>query len=285
MRLASFLHDGEIKLGLLKADGIVDIRSQIPGLPASIKEILRQDKLSEIRKSLGDLEDSEAIRIEDVTFLPPISDAEKIICIGRNYAAHAKEGGAETPSYPEIFLRTNRSILGHDQPIIRPKCSDKLDYEGELVVVIGKTARHVTEKDALDYVAGYSIFNEATLRDYQRKSTQWTIGKNFDKTGGFGPCLVTPEKLPPGATGLSIKTFLNCNLMQDGNTGDLVFPIAKLIALLSECMTLVPGDVIVTGTPSGVGYARNPPVWMKPGDICQVSIEGIGTLSNPIEDE
>lgn len=285
MRLASFLHGGQIKLGLLKADGIVDISSQIPGLPASIKEILRQDKLSKIRKFFGDLEDSEAIRIEDVTFLPPISDAEKIICIGRNYAAHAKEGGAETPSYPEIFLRTNRSILGHDQPIIRPKCSDKLDYEGELVVVIGRTARHVAEKDALDYVAGYSIFNEATLRDYQRKSTQWTIGKNFDNTGGFGPCLVTPEELPPGATGLSIKTFLNGNLMQDGNTGDLVFPIAKLIALLSECMTLVPGDVIVTGTPSGVGYARNPPVWMKPGDICQVSIEGIGTLSNPIEDE
>ncbi len=285
MRLASFLHGGQIKLGLLKADGIVDISSQITGLPASIKEILRQDKLSEIRKSLGYLEESEAIRIEDVSFLPPISDAEKIICIGRNYAAHAKEGGAETPSYPEIFLRTNRSILGHDQPIIRPKCSDKLDYEGELVVVIGKTVRHVTEKDALDYVAGYSIFNEATLRDYQRKSTQWTIGKNFDNTGGFGPCLVTPEELPPGATGLSIKTFLNGNLMQEGNTGDLVFPIAKLIALLSECMTLVPGDVIVTGTPSGVGYARNPPVWMKPDDICQVSIEGIGTLSNPIEDE
>lgn len=285
MRLASFLHGGETKLGLLKADGIVDISSQIPGLPASIKEILRQDKLSEIRKSLGDLERFEAIRIEDVSFLPPISDAEKIICIGRNYAAHAKEGGAETPSYPEIFLRTNRSILGHDQPIIRPKCSDKLDYEGELVVVIGKTARHVAEKDVLDYVAGYSIFNEATLRDYQRKSTQWTIGKNFDNTGGFGPCLVTPEELPPGATGLSIKTVLNGNIMQDGNTSDLVFPIAKLIALLSECMTLIPGDVIVTGTPSGVGYARNPPVWMKPGDICQVSIEGIGTLSNPIEDE
>jgi 2-keto-4-pentenoate hydratase/2-oxohepta-3-ene-1,7-dioic acid hydratase in catechol pathway len=285
MKLASFSDDGKTKVGVMRADGIVDINSLIPSLPSSIKEILRQEKISEIKESLATLDSVETLKIEDVSFLPPISDAEKIICIGRNYAAHAKEGGAETPTYPEIFLRTNQSILGHGHPIIRPRCSDKLDFEGELVVVIGRTARHVEEQDALDYVAGYSIFNDATLRDYQRKSSQWTIGKNFDNTGGFGPWLVTPDELPPGATGLSIQTRLNDSIMQDANTSDLVFPIAKLIAQISECMTLVPGDIIVTGTPSGVGYARNPPVWMKPGDICEVSIEGVGVLSNPIVEE
>ena len=169
--------------------------------------------------------------------------------------------------------------------IIRPKCSAKLDFEGELVAIIGRTARHVSRENALEYVAGYSIFNDATLRDYQGKSSQWTIGKNFDNTGAFGPVFVTADELPLGAAGLRLQTRLNGKIMQDANTNEFIFPIEDLIEKLSECMTLESGDIIVTGTPAGVGYVRRPPVYMKDGDVCEVEIEGIGVLSNPIVNE
>lgn len=285
MRLLSFRHENSRHIGLQSTAGVIDLNALIPGLPTSLRHILAQDRLPEIEAVAATSNKAPLLPLEELTLLPLIEDAEKIICIGRNYAAHAREGGAQTPTYPEIFMRTNGSLIADGDAIIRPYCSDKLDFEGELVVVICKEARHVNEEDALDYVGGYSIFNDATLRDYQRKSSQWTIGKNFDSTGAFGPLLVTPEELPAGADGLSIQTHLNGNLMQDATTADLVFPIARLIAMLSECLTLKPGDVIVTGTPSGVGYARTPPVWMKAGDVCEVSIEGIGKLSNPIEEE
>lgn len=285
MRLLSFHLENSRRIGVESTNGVIDLTALIPELPTTLREILAQDRLPEIKTALSANPTVPQLALEDLSLLPPIEDAEKIICIGRNYAAHAKEGGAETPTYPEIFMRTNGSLIADGDAIVRPDCSDKLDFEGELVVVIGKKARHISEEDALDYVGGYSIFNDATLRDYQRKSSQWTIGKNFDKTGAFGPILVTPEELPPGADNLTIQTHLNGELMQDATTADLVFPIARLIAILSECLTLKPGDVIVTGTPSGVGYARTPPIWMKAGDVCEVSIEGIGKLSNPIYEE
>ena len=220
-----------------------------------------------------------------LVLLPPIPDPPKILCVGRNYAEHAKEGGAEVPAYPDIFMRSRLSLVGAGQPIIRPPVSHQLDYEGELLAVIGKNVHRVDEQGALNAVAGYSIFNDATLRDYQRRTGQWTMGKNFDGTGGFGPEFVTADEVSPGGVGLRLQTRLNGEVMQDTNTDDMVFPVATALSIISEAMSLEPGDLLATGTPSGVGYARKPPVWMKPGDTVEVEIESIGTLRNPIEDE
>jgi 2-keto-4-pentenoate hydratase/2-oxohepta-3-ene-1,7-dioic acid hydratase in catechol pathway len=182
-------------------------------------------------------------------------------------------------------MRCTTSLVGHDAPIVRPQCSVQLDYEAELAVVIGRRGRHVREADALEYVAGYACFNDASVRDYQRKTTQWTMGKNFDATGAFGPWFVSADELPPGAAGLAIRSRLNGEVMQNANTSDMLFPVAETIAILTEAMTLEPGDVIATGTPAGVGHARKPPVWMKHGDRIEVEIEAVGVLRNPIQDE
>ena len=233
--------------------------------------------------SLGSVSASgEEVALADVELLPPVPNPGKIICIGLNYRAHAIEGGNPIPDYPAVFMRCTTSLAAPGAAIVYPGCSDKLDYEAELAIVIGKTATNVSADDALDYVAGYSCFNDGSVRDYQRKSTQWTMGKNFDNTGPFGPELVTPDELPAGASGLRIVARLNGQVMQDSNTADMIFDVATLIATLSEAMTLEPGDVIATGTPSGVGYARTPPVFLKPGDTIEIEIEGIGTLTNTI---
>jgi acylpyruvate hydrolase len=226
------------------------------------------------------------IDLDQVVLLPLISNPPKIFCIGLNYLDHAAESPyKERPTYPAVFPRYATTLIGHRQPIVRPFVSEQLDFEGELVAVIGRGGRHISKADALDHVAGYSIFNEGSIRDYQFKSPQWTVGKNFDNTGSFGPFLVTADELPPGAHGLKIETRLNGTVMQQGNTADLIFPVAELIATLSEAITLQPGDVIVTGTPAGIGWARKPPIFMKDGDICEIEIEGIGTLRNPVRDE
>ncbi|RVU85583.1 FAA hydrolase family protein [Leucothrix sargassi] len=287
MRLVSFLKDGKQRIGCPQGDQIIDLSVADPALPTDLLSLLEAgpEVMAQAKSAAADAGSDALVASSDVTYLPLIPRAPKVICIGRNYAAHAKEGGAEPPSYPEIFYRGNTSLIGHQQAIIRPECSDKLDYEAELVAIVGKRARHVKREDGLDYVAGYSIFNDATLRDYQRKSSQWTIGKNFDGTGAFGPEFVSADELPAGADGLNIQSRLNGQVMQDANTRDFIFPIDDLIAKLSECMTLEPGDVIVTGTPAGVGYVRQPPVFMKEGDVCEVEIEGIGVLSNPVQNE
>lgn len=265
----------------------MDLSVTAPTLPTDLLSLLELGPKAMLQaEAAAKAADSDAmVSPDEVSYLPLIPRPPKIICIGRNYAAHAKEGGVEPPTYPEIFYRASTSLLAHNAPIIRPKCSDKLDYEAELVAIVGRTARHVAKTDGLDYIAGYSLFNDATLRDYQRKSSQWTIGKNFDNTGAFGPEFVSADELPAGAAGLRIQSRLNGQVMQDANTSDFIFPMDDLIAKLSECMTLEPGDVIVTGTPAGVGYARNPPVFMKAGDVCEIEIEGIGILSNPVIDE
>lgn len=287
MRIVSFLQDGKQRIGCPKGDQIINLSIADPELPTDLLSLLEAgpSAMEQAKQAAANAGSDALVASEDITYLPLITRSPKVICIGRNYAAHAKEGGVEPPTYPEIFYRGNTSLIGHNQPILRPECSDKLDYEAELVAIIGKRARHVSLENALDYVAGYSIFNDATLRDYQRKSSQWTIGKNFDDTGAFGPEFVTADELPAGAHGLNIQTRLNGQVMQDANTRDFIFPIDDLVVKLSECMTLEPGDVIVTGTPAGVGYARNPPVFMKAGDLCEVEIEGIGVLSNPVQDE
>ena len=215
----------------------------------------------------------------------PVERPGKVVCLGLNYRDHAAEGGNAVPEYPAFFLRTVSSLLPAGAPMLRPRASDKLDWEAELAVVIGRRTRHCTQADALDAVAAYSVFNDGSVRDYQRKSTQWTIGKNFDATGGFGPWLVTPDELPPGAAGLRIQSRLNGQVMQDSDTARMIVSVAHAITLLAECMTLEPGDVIAMGTPSGVGYARKPPVFMKAGDRIEIEIERIGVLTNPVADE
>jgi len=218
----------------------------------------------------------------ELEFDPPVTAPGKVICLGLNYKDHAAEGGHSLPGYPSLFLRAATSLLGHNRAIVRPLCSEQLDYEAELAVIIGARAKDVSVKDALKFVAGYSCFNDASIRDYQRKTTQWTIGKNFDGTGAFGPAFVTADELPPGATGLKISSRLNGNVMQESSTSNMIFPVAETISLLSKCMTLEPGDVIAMGTPEGVGHARKPQVWMKPGDTIEIEIENIGVLANPI---
>ena len=284
MKLVSFTYDDKEQVGARVGDQIIPIANLDSSLEDSIRGILASGQLEQLKTKLADYQGA-SIALDDVEYLPLIPEPGKIVCIGRNYAAHAAEGGAAVPDYPEIFYRGKSSLVAHGQPIVNPKCSDKLDYEGEFVFVVGKTCRHASEEKALDYVAGYSLFNDATLRDYQRFSSQWTIGKNFDGTGAFGPELVTTDELPEGMVGLSLTTRLNGKVMQNASIDDLVFPVRKLITILSECMTLEPGDVVVTGTPAGVGYARKPPIWMKSGDLVEVSVEGLGRLSNPIAEE
>ena len=222
---------------------------------------------------------------EGVAFLPPLPHPPKIICVGLNYADHTKESPYDQPSYPTLFPRFATTLVGHGQPLIRPICSEQFDYEGEMVAVIGKAGRHVAKENALDHIAGYSVFNEGSVRDYQFKSPQWTVGKNFDGSGAFGPDFVTADELPPGGKGLALTTRLNGAVVQSATTADMLFDVATLIATISEAMTLEPGDVLVTGTPAGVGFARKPQLFMKDGDSVEVEIEGIGLLRNPVRDE
>ncbi len=289
MRLFSYQDkNNQKRVGLLKAAGseqFIDLAATDPTLPKSLLDIIATPGAMERVQQAGKNVAAVVGSIKDVRFIPLIDRPSKIVCLGLNYADHAAEGGHARPENPSFFMRGPNSLVGHLEPLIRPKVSDKFDYEAELAFVVGKKARHLTAQNALDCVAGYSVFNDGSLRDYQRKSTQWTIGKNFDSTGGFGPWLVTPDELPPGADGLRIQSRLNGQVMQDANTKSFLWGVVETLVLITECMTLEPGDVVITGTPAGVGYARKPPVFMKHGDTLEVEIEGVGVLSNPIVDE
>ncbi len=289
MRLFSYQDkNNQKRVGLLKAAGseqFIDLAATDSTLPKSLLEIIATPGAMERVQQAGKNVAAVIGSIKDVRFIPLIDRPSKIVCLGLNYADHAAEGGHARPENPSFFMRGPNSLVGHLEPLIRPKVSDKFDYEAELAFVVGKKARHLTAQNALDCVAGYSVFNDGSLRDYQRKSTQWTIGKNFDSTGGFGPWLVTPDELPPGADGLRIQSRLNGQVMQDANTKSFLWGVVETLVLITECMTLEPGDVVITGTPAGVGYARKPPVFMKHGDTLEVEIEGVGVLSNPIVDE
>jgi len=289
MRLFSYQdskgHDGVGALLKDSSDTFINLSGTDPLIPNRLQEIIQSQE--SLNRAAAAIQNSNAIKgkIDSITFKPPIEKPGKIVCMGLNYADHAKEGGNARPEYPSFFMRGPSSLTAHLSPILRPRVSDKLDYEAELAFVVGKKARHLTLENALDCVAGYSIFNDGSIRDYQRKTNQWTIGKNFDQTGAFGPWLVTPDELPPGCDGLNIQSRLNGQVMQSANTRDFLWGVAETIVLISECMTLEPGDVVITGTPAGVGYARTPPVFMKAGDICEIEIESIGVLRNTILDE
>lgn len=289
IKLIQFLKTGDAqpRLGVAAADHLTDLSVAAPTLPRDMMALLAlgAPALGHVRQATMSADASARLAPEAVRYLPPVQRPGKIICLGLNYAAHAAEGGNAAPEYPSFFMRGASSLIGHGAPLIRPKVSDRLDFEAELAVVIGQNARHLTQANALNCVAGYSCFNDGTLRDYQRRTAQWTIGKNFDGTGAFGPWLVPASELPSGAAGLKIESRLNGQIMQSDNTSHMIVPVADTLCLLSEVLTLEPGDVVIMGTPAGVGYARKPPVWMKAGDLIEIEIEGIGILSNTVADE
>ncbi|MFP3557531.1 fumarylacetoacetate hydrolase family protein [Paraburkholderia sp. SIMBA_049] len=279
MRLVSFERDGKAALGIREGEEVRVIGSE------ALESLLARgvDLVGYAREHAS----QERVPVSQIRFLPPLSRPPKIICVGLNFSDHTSESKYEQPDYPTLFFRVATSLIAHDQPMIRPRVTDSegLDYEGEIAVVIGKGGRHISKDDALSHVAGYSVFNDGSVREYQFKTPQWTVGKNFDGTGAFGPDLVTADELPPGVKGLRLETRLNGEVVQSASTDEMVFDVESLISIISEAITLEAGDVIVSGTPSGIGWARSPKLLMKAGDVCEVSVEKIGTLRNVIADE
>lgn len=283
MRFTTYLLNGQPRLAVVDGESIVDLASARPGVPSDLRAALAPGVDLKAEGAAALASSATRLPLAAQQLAPLVPEPSKTICLGLNYYDHAKEGGREKPDYPWFFYRGKSSLMGHGQPGVLPKVSSKFDYEAEMAVVIAKTVpRHTKRADALQYVFGYSCFNDMSVRDYQKRTGQWTIGKNFDATGGFGPVLVTADELSPGATGLRIQTRLNGQVMQDANTSDMIFAVDETIELLAECMTLEPGDAIIMGTPAGVGQARTPPVWMKAGDTVEIEIEQIGVLRNPI---
>ncbi|MCQ0969088.1 fumarylacetoacetate hydrolase family protein (plasmid) [Paracoccus sp. TK19116] len=281
MKFMSYAKDRARGLAVETDEGFRGLPVSDPRFPGNLKVLIAEDRLTEGAEILAD---GAPIDPDAVTVLPPIPDPEKILCIGLNYRDHAEEAGMALPEYPAMFTRFNSTLIGHGQGLLRPRESEQFDYEAELAIIIGKGGRHIDEDRALNHVAGYSIFNDASLRDYQMRSGQWTPGKNFDATGPFGPCFVAASALPPGCAGLRLQARLNGETVQDGNVDDMVFPPARIVSIASQIMTLKPGDVIITGTPAGVGMGRNPKLWMKAGDTVEIEIDGLGILRNPVAD-
>lgn len=229
---------------------------------------------------------ADRVSVASITPALPVAAPGTIICLGLNYTDHIKEGGYDVPDYPALFMRGKNSIMAAGAPMVRPTCSDKLDYEAELMFIVGKGGRHISEAAALDHVFGYTVFNDGSVRDYQRKTHQWTPGKNFDNTGAIGPFVVTPDELPAGAAGLRIESRVGSEVLQSSNTGNMIWSVAQTIATISQYTTLEPGDLIAMGTPPGVGHAKKPnPRWLVPGEVIDIEIEGIGICSNPVVDE
>jgi acylpyruvate hydrolase len=289
MKIVAFEGQGGPRIGIVEGGQVIDLQAAEPRVPNDLAEWLAKTngdtkQLSEIAKRAPA---SAREPLSAVTYALPIGRPGKIICLGLNYLEHVKEGSQRDniPKFPTIFMRGLTSLVPHGAPIIRPLASETLDYEAELILVVGKRAKHLTAANATSCIAGYSCGNEGSVREFQRKTTQWDMGKNFDRTGGFGPWLITADELPDAAKGLKIQSRLNGTVMQSDNTDNMMFPIVEMLVYISQGITLEPGDVIFTGTPSGVGHARKPPVWMKNGDTIEVEIERIGTLRNPIADE
>lgn len=276
MRYVRFSHQGRPVLGVRTAEGVRVLGEE------SLEALLARgvDLTTYGAEAQGAL-----VEIGEQDYLPLMSRPGKIICVGLNYADHTKESPYAQPDYPTLFPRFNSSLTAHNKPLIRPRISDTLDYEGEMAVVLKSGGRHIAKHEALQHVAGYALFNEGSVREYQFKSPQWTVGKNFDDTGAFGPDLVTADELPAGGKGLLLETRVNGKVVQSANTTDMLFDVATIISTLSQAVTLEAGDVIVSGTPAGVGFGMDPKVYLKAGDVVEVSIEGIGTLVNPIVDE
>ena len=284
MRLMMFDAGKGPRLGVVQGDQVIDVPAINDKLPKTMIELIQGggEALARLVGAVAAAPDRVRLKLKDVRPALPIANPPKFVCVGLNYAAHAKEGGHEPPKYPSLFVRWPSSLVAAEAPVILPKVCDQLDYEAELTFIIGRGGRAIPESEALKHVFGYTMFNDVSVRAWQRFTPQWTQGKNFDGTGPLGPVVVTPEELPPGASGLRITSRVNGETRQDSNTADMIFTVARLVAILSEFMTLEPGDVVATGTPSGVAHAMKPPGWMKAGDRVEVEIEGIGILGNPI---
>ena len=282
MKFATFEYDGRAAVACVEDDQLVVLPALAAQDLAAWLVQPRERVAQAVRQARSE---GRTVALAQARLLPVVPAPGKVVCLGLNYADHAAEGGHAKPEYPSFFMRGASSLVAHGAPMVRPRVSDKFDFEAELAVIVGRRARHLTPQDALQAVAGYSCFNDGSIRDYQRRTAQWTIGKNFDGTGALGPWAVPAAELPPGAVGLKIQSRLNGQVMQSSDTSLMLSPVVEALCLLTEAMTLEPGDVIAMGTPSGVGHARKPPVFMKAGDRIEVEIEGIGVLANPVVDE
>ncbi len=290
MKIVGFTADKGLRLGVVDSDEVIDLQAVDAALPADLGEVLRRSNgdLTPLADLVKKAPASARRPLDGLAYALPVARPGKIVCLGLNYLEHVKEGSQRDniPKFPSIFFRVLTSMVPHLQPIIRPRESIQLDYEAELIAIVGKRAKHLTPDNALDCIVGFSCGNEGSVREFQRHTTQWGMGKNFDRTGGFGPWMVSADEIPRGARGLKIMSRLNGSVMQSDNTENMMFPLPETLVYLTKGITLEPGDIILTGTPSGVGHARKPnPVWMKAGDTCEIEIEGVGTLRNPIEDE
>lgn len=282
MKLASYLLDGATSFGVVEGDAVIDVGSRVRKQFGSLKHAL--GALDELKRAVAG--EAPTALLSDLELLPPIPDPGRILCIGRNYRADTLRAGLPIPDYPILFSRFADSQVGHGQPLAYPTVSQQYDWEGELAFVVGKSGRHIPPERAFDHVAGYACYNDGSVRDYQRHTSQDLPGKNFWRSGAFGPWLVTQDEIAD-PTDLIVTSRVNGELMQSGEVADFIFPIPTLVAYLSGIFPLEPGDVIATGTPLGCGTTRDPKLWLKPGDLVEVDIAGIGTLANRVvrEDE
>ena len=278
MKLASFSAAGRDTYGAVVEGGVVDLGRRLGDRYPTLRAAIAGDALARLAGEVTAAKPD--FSLAQMTLLPPITDPDKVICAGRNYRAHAAEAGGAPPENPQVFLRLVNTLVAHGQPMVCPKISGDFDYEGELALIIGKPGRHIAKADALSHIFGYTLFNDGSIRDIQFKHSI-AAGKNFHQTGGFGPWIVTADEIPD-PTRLHLATRLNGHEVQHTGIDDLIFDIPTLISYCSDWTPMVAGDVISTGTPEGVGFARKPPLWMKPGDVVEVEIGGIGVLRNPI---
>jgi acylpyruvate hydrolase len=287
MQIMRFRSPDGFRLGVVSGDALADLTAIRPDAPRDVADLLQRgpNVLTEVADQVKRATRAQMIALSGATPALPIAAPGKLICLGLNYADHVNESAYSTQSYPTLFMRAATSLLAHDEAMERPLASAQLDYEAELAVIVGRTMRHVDADEAVAGVAGYACFNDGSVREFQRHTVQWTMGKNFDRTGGFGPVFITADELPNGASGLRISCRVNGEVRQSDNTANMIFKVGETLSYISQGMTLQPGDVIAMGTPSGVAHAHKPPKWLVDGDVVEVEIEGIGVLRNPVVNE
>jgi len=283
MRLLAFTKDRQPRIGALTDAGVIDLSLVDAAAPTDLGVVIKAGQLADIAAILAHTDGTVHYQLNELDLQVPIATPGKILCLGLNYMDHIAEGPFEKQPFPAIFMRSPTSLVAAHKPILAPRMSNTMDYEAELAVIIGQTCKHLTPDNALDVIAGYSCFNDGSVREYQRHTIQWTMGKNFDQTGPFGPVLVTPDELPPAADGLKIECRLNGQTVQSSTTDMMIFKVVETLVYITEAMTLDAGDIVVMGTPSGVGHGRKPPLWMQDGDVVEVEIEKIGLLCNPVK--
>lgn len=284
MRIVKFTKDGNEGIGLIQQDSLA-VRWEGEGFGAAAFLKALGEGPTGLAAYAAELAKGSALRLDEVSLCTPLPLTGKILCLGANFGEHATEADFTNSGHPAVFMRTRDSFVAPGEPLVKPKLSDDFDFEGELAVVIGRGGRHIPKDRALDHVAGYTVCQEGSVRDYQLDAPQWTLGKNFHRSGSLGPAFVAADGLPPGCKGLRLETRLNGVVVQDASLSEMLIDVESAVSFLSGIFYLEPGDVIAMGTPSGVGLFRKPPLFMKAGDICEIEIEGLGTLRNEVVDE